>query len=251
LRAGFFEQALIAARDLRSFYPDSQYAVAYEVAALRLLGDETQAANFYDYDRFIHQTQLSAPDGFADLEVFNRQLAADLDIFHTTDHAPIYQTLNFGTQSHQSLFTRANLPGSVMALGEAVMQAAKLFSGQLPDGPTHPFLSRKSQRLLWSGSWSVRLHRGGFHNNHIHDEGWLSGCYYVETPDCLADEINQPGWITFGGFSQPSGRQLPHQRSIRPFPGLLVLFPSYMWHGTLPITGDQPRLTVAFDIRPV
>jgi hypothetical protein len=27
-----------------------------------------------------------------------------------------------------------------------------------------------------------------------------------------------------------------------------VLFPSYLWHGTTPITGDQPRMTVAFDV---
>jgi hypothetical protein len=29
-----------------------------------------------------------------------------------------------------------------------------------------------------------------------------------------------------------------------------VLFPSYMWHGTTPITGDQPRMTIAFDAVP-
>ena len=28
----------------------------------------------------------------------------------------------------------------------------------------------------------------------------------------------------------------------------LVLFPSYMWHGTVPFAGDEPRLTVAFDL---
>ena len=32
--------------------------------------------------------------------------------------------------------------------------------------------------------------------------------------------------------------------------GRLVLFPSYMWHGTTPITGDAPRLTIAFDAVP-
>jgi hypothetical protein len=29
-----------------------------------------------------------------------------------------------------------------------------------------------------------------------------------------------------------------------------VLFPSYVWHGTVPFAGDQPRLTVAFDAVP-
>jgi hypothetical protein len=30
----------------------------------------------------------------------------------------------------------------------------------------------------------------------------------------------------------------------------LVLFPSYMWHGTTAIQGDDPRLTIAFDVKP-
>ena len=30
--------------------------------------------------------------------------------------------------------------------------------------------------------------------------------------------------------------------------GRLVLFPSYMWHGTVPFSSADPRLTCAFDI---
>jgi hypothetical protein len=37
---------------------------------------------------------------------------------------------------------------------------------------------------------------------------------------------------------------------VRPEVGTLVLFPSYMWHGTVPFTSQQPRLTVAFDLLP-
>jgi hypothetical protein len=32
--------------------------------------------------------------------------------------------------------------------------------------------------------------------------------------------------------------------------GTLVLFPSYFWHGTVPFSGKQTRLTVAFDAVP-
>jgi hypothetical protein len=31
----------------------------------------------------------------------------------------------------------------------------------------------------------------------------------------------------------------------------LVLFPSYLWHGTVPYEDRAPRLTVAFDAVPV
>ena len=36
---------------------------------------------------------------------------------------------------------------------------------------------------------------------------------------------------------------------IQPRAGRLVLFPSYLWHGTTPIHGSEPRMTVAFDAR--
>jgi hypothetical protein len=38
---------------------------------------------------------------------------------------------------------------------------------------------------------------------------------------------------------------------VQPRPGRLVLFPSYMWHGTNPIVGDEIRLSVAFDAVPL
>ena len=41
----------------------------------------------------------------------------------------------------------------------------------------------------------------------------------------------------------------PEARYVEPRPGRLVLFPSWMWHGTVPF-GAGERLTVAFDVAP-
>ena len=37
---------------------------------------------------------------------------------------------------------------------------------------------------------------------------------------------------------------------VQPVAGLLVLFPSYMWHGTTAIHGEEHRTTIAFDVLP-
>ncbi|MGH8111927.1 MAG: putative 2OG-Fe(II) oxygenase, partial [Rhodanobacteraceae bacterium] len=37
---------------------------------------------------------------------------------------------------------------------------------------------------------------------------------------------------------------------VCPQTGMLVLFPSYFWHGTVPFSDDDTRLTVAFDAVP-
>jgi uncharacterized protein (TIGR02466 family) len=242
LRAGRLQEALEAARALGRSRPVSQYAVAFETTALRLLGDQAAARRLYDYERFIFPHEMP--------EIDNAALAQALDAYHNTSFAPIYQSLNHGTQSHATLFTRPGLPAVISGLADKILQGARKFVAGLPDDADHPFLRRKAKDLAWSGSWSVRLRKDGFHSNHIHDEGWISGSYYVQTPDCVADLEKKAGWISFGGFTQQMGPNLAPEHIVQPHPGMMVLFPSYMWHGTTPITGDQPRLTVAFDIVP-
>jgi hypothetical protein len=46
------------------------------------------------------------------------------------------------------------------------------------------------------------------------------------------------------------GLDLPPRRLVQPEVGTLVLFPSYMWHGTVPFESAEPRITVAFDLLP-
>jgi len=243
-------QALAAARQLAAREPFNQFAAAYLATAHRLLGEPDLARQWYDYDRFIGSADLPPPPGYADLASYHADLAGALDRLHHSQQEPVQQTLRNGTQTHENLFTRPGIDASIAALGRQILAQALLFIAGLPHQPDHPFLGRRATALAWSGSWSVRLRESGFHTDHIHPKGWISGVYYVETPPCLADEQAKPGWISFGAFRQAAGPTLPYERVVRPRPGLMLLFPSYMWHGTLPITGIAPRLTVAFDLIP-
>jgi hypothetical protein len=45
--------------------------------------------------------------------------------------------------------------------------------------------------------------------------------------------------------------QPPELKIIRPETGLLVLFPSYVYHRVLPFSSSEPRMSVAFDAVPV
>ena len=68
----------------------------------------------------------------------------------------------------------------------------------------------------------------------------------------MKDEKEKQGWIKFGesGFTQLGDKNPPPRRTVQPQPGRLVLFPSYMWHGTVPFHGPTPRTTIAFDVVP-
>jgi hypothetical protein len=58
------------------------------------------------------------------------------------------------------------------------------------------------------------------------------------------------GGIKFGEPDIDIGPAGAARRRIQPATGRLVLFPSYMWHGTEPFESDEPRMTVAFDVVP-
>ncbi len=244
------DQALQMARRMEELDPTNQIAISLQANAMRLLGDEAGAHRLYDYERFVHSEILAAPKGFDSLEAFNGHLAEKLDLLHHAQHEPVQQTLRNGSQTYESLFTRPGVDPAIVSLGEAVRVAAAKFVAGLPKDADHPFLRRKAKGLDWAGSWSVRLNGGGHHVDHIHPKGWISGVYYVDLPDCLEDESEKPGWIKFGEFKRPEARSLSWEKAVRPQPGMVVFFPSYMTHGTLPTVGDQKRLTVSFDIVP-
>jgi hypothetical protein len=90
---------------------------------------------------------------------------------------------------------------------------------------------------------------GGFHVNHIHN-GWISSVYYVDVPEIAADAQAHQGWLKFGEPSADLGFGNAVRRLVQPKPGRLVLFPSYLWHGTVPFNSDETRMTIAFDAMP-
>ncbi len=76
--------------------------------AMRKLGDEREAA-INDYARLVQTFDLEAPDGFADMESFNRALNELLDPLHARGREYLDQNVRGGTQTIEDLFA-ANHP---------------------------------------------------------------------------------------------------------------------------------------------
>jgi uncharacterized protein (TIGR02466 family) len=219
-----------------------QQALALQGLSWRLTGDVR--FHWLIDPRLIGSAMLTPPGG--DGPGFNRALDVALGTLHTARTAPLEQTLRGGTQTTDDLFAR-ELP-EIVTVHAMIRQAVERHIAALPDDASHPFLARKSAGFAFSGSWSVRLSSGGHHSNHIHPEGWISAVYYVAVPPAVGD--GQSGWLKFGetGLNLGDREQILHM--VRPQPGLLVLFPSYFYHGTVPFADTQHRTTIAFDIVP-
>jgi tetratricopeptide (TPR) repeat protein len=154
------------------------------------------------------------------------------------------QSVRGGTQTDGPLLSR--IEPEIRELRAAIVEAVEEYrAGLPPQDPAHPMLRHRRDRpIRFAGSWSVRLAAMGHHSHHIHPQGWISSAFYVAVPGQLPD---QEGWLTLGEPQAELGLDLPPIRSIDPVQGKLVLFPSMMWHGTLPF-GSGERLTVAFDV---
>ena len=116
--------------------------------------------------------------------------------------------------------------------------------------PQPPLRARNQHAYRFSGAWSVRLRTQGFHRLHIHPNGWISSACYIELRASMLREDGNEGILGFGAPGILTRPALTAEHHIRPRPGMPVLFPSYLWHVTVPFDGPGTRLTVAFDAVP-
>ena len=227
--------------------PDDQYLIALQTTAWRLLGDE-RYAQVCDYAQLVFPQQLETPSPWPDLASFFVDLKRSLDRLHNPHgHPLLFQSLRHGTETTENL-TR-NLDPAIQALFKTFAAPIRDYLAHIGQG-SDPLRRRNNRSWRFNGSWSVKLRTSGYHNSHVHPRGWISSACYIDLPDSMADAQSQDGILTFGEPSIATTPALHAEHAVRPKVGMLVLFPSYFWHGTVPFSSEQTRLTVAFDVVP-
>lgn len=225
--------------------PHDGHALALRGSAWRLLGDERYHV-LHDYARSVRASLLDTPSGWPDLPAYLRDLAACLHRRHALRAHPVRQTLRHGTQV--SIRPDHAEEPAVRAFAEAIEGPVRRYLAALGHG-NDPLRRRNSGACRVNEMWSVRLRSGGHHVNHFHGKGWLSSACYIELPQDMGG-ADGAGWLAFGECGVPTPTPLAADYVVKPEPGLLVLFPSWMWHGTTPFRADAARLTIAFDLVP-
>jgi len=227
-------------------HPQDQSLWGWAATAARAAGDPLYQ-ELCDYDVMVGAYDLSAPEGWSTLDAFLGDLAKALKDEHSYQQHPIDQSLRHGSQS-MHLLTGSRAP-AIRAFFQAIDAPIREHMARLGKGDD-PLRRRNTLDYRIQGAWSVRLKPGGFHRDHFHHEGWLSSAFYVETPDQALESDDRQGWIRFGKPPFVTAPPMEPAHYVKPKPGRLVLFPSYMWHGTVPFTTDESRLTIAFDAVP-
>ena len=246
LATGRPDLALAKARKGLEVLPYDQSLWGWAATAARAL-DDPLYGQLFDYDTMVGAYDIAAPQGWDSLAAYLKDLAVALNRIHLFNEHPAAQSLRHGSQTTFRL-TGSNDP-AIKAFFQAVDAPIRQHIAAMGEG-TDPLRARRTDDYRIEGAWSVRLRPGGFHRDHFHSEGWLSSAFYVETPESALDSPEKQGWIRFGQPPFATDPPLAAAHFVRPKPGRLVLFPSYMWHGTVPFTTDEKRLTIAFDVVP-
>lgn len=244
------EAALALCEKTLASRPTHIRALALKTTALFDLGRPEPADALTGFGTLTRPMMLPVPEGYGSLEAFNADFA---DAIRThprrrDDFDPNKRAIRGGSIVTDLL--NHDHP-AIRAFHAALDAAIALYGAALPALPGHPHIDGRPRGYALD-VWGNILRAEGHQDGHIHNLGWLSGVYYVEMPDVLReDDPDHEGWIEFNhpGYGIPDrGRATVHQ--VCPTPGMIVLFPSYVWHRTVPFEGDGERISVAFDLHP-
>ncbi len=183
----------------------------------------------------------------------NSPLLKDLlNDIHNADIAERVQgMLHNGKQSAGNLFKRPE--ASFRALAELIKQEFINYKKQFADADCELIKSFPNE-LEFTSSWYVKMQRGGHLSAHIHEIGWISGAVYLTMPTPKADSVE--GAFEYGthGDDYPISSALSLDSfptaHVMPKVGDIVLFPSSLFHRTIPFNSLEERVCIAFDLKP-
>lgn len=194
---------------------------------------------------FVYQTsisELAEPDSS-----LLKQLHYDIE--HADIAERVQGMLNYGKQSAGNLFKRPE--ASFRQLGELVKQQFRNYKAHFA-GADCELIKSFPDELEFTSSWYVIMQQGGNISSHIHEIGWISGAVYLSIPESDGRE----GAFEYGthGDDYPilaprSESDFPVEHTL-PKVGDIVLFPSSLFHRTIPFQSDEQRICIAFDLKP-
>lgn len=232
-----------------SLNPYDRTTMAYLYVAFCQTGDGAAALDLIQPTALVRSYQYgerhteTKPD-----HTLNERLAGHVKNHSSLEYERSGNTTRKGAHTGNLLETPAT---PVRELFDWIEHRIRQYLGSLPKIASHPYLAWSPDQ--WDiDAWGVVIQPGGYQEPHIHPDGWISGVYYVAVPDDVtAADDDWQGCLELGTPPAPFSNtgKFPVQL-LRPHPGRLNIFPSFLWHRTLPYEASGERICIAFDVRP-
>jgi uncharacterized protein (TIGR02466 family) len=97
----------------------------------------------------------------------------------------------------------------------------------------------------YGGAWANVLREGGYNKVHNHPGAVWSAVYYVASGNPYPDP---PGNGAFEFMDPRPGNVHGGKEIVMPEPGLLMVFPAWLYHYVNPHHGESERISVAFNL---
>ena len=156
---------------------------------------------------------------------------------------PRNRTTKGGFQTSNTLFSKPS--GNMKILEHIIKKELNLFQSEFKGSES--ILIQNWPDEIKIAAWYVRMLQSGHQDSHIHPKGWVSGVFYLKTVEL---PTQNEGAIKFGlqGYGYPIKDDDYPQHLYQPSNGDLVLFPSSLFHKTIPVIQDVERCVIAFDL---
>lgn len=252
LEMGDPANALDACDNYLARHPGDTAAMAFKGVVLAELGEAAAAADLLGLGDLIRPAMMAAPEGYADLTAFTEALAEHVLAHPTLVDSPLSHATRKGRHSGELLVEPpGGQAGPIADLESVIRDRVEAYMAALPEASDHPFVQRTPATFGLS-IWGVVMPAQGHQIAHIHPAAWLSGVCYPRVPDLVRDDDERhAGWIA---FNKPPDhfhtKAAPDIRYFKPEEGLMILFPSYLYHHTVPFAAEATRISIAFDVLP-
>ena len=246
--AGHSDAAIAVCDAYLDRHPIAAALILVKSLALRDAGRAVEADELLGQDSLVIARQIDPPARYDDVAAYNKALERMIRSHPSLAHVHTNRATRHGIQTGSLMVDPSPEIRSFERLIDARIRAVKqeLRASAHAD---HPWV-RHAPSHWFINAWAVLLGDQGYQVSHIHPEAWMSGVYYVATPaDGMGSGHGEDGWIEFGSpTEQLFAKVPPPTRRLEPKPGLMVTFPSYTFHRTIPFSGQTERISIAFDV---
>lgn len=108
-----------------------------------------------------------------------------------------------------------------------------------------------SQSVKIANMWAIINEKGALNQKHHHSNSDISAAYYVSAHDDCGDIVfydPRPARVYRHPIAKSPNKLNATINSVKPEPGLLVLFPSYLEHSVNPNLSNKKRIVISFNL---
>jgi tetratricopeptide (TPR) repeat protein len=247
--SGDLAGAEAAFRKALALDPSLTAAKAHWSIALRQMGRWEEGLALLDYAHLLKTRHLKEVRPWPTVAAFNAELARYIYRHPTLMRDPPGLSTTHGDRSLEIL-NCADAP--IAALQRFIEESVADYVATALRTSANPFAPPSIAAWHLTG-WAVVLRTSGYQLPHFHAAAMVSGVYYVQVPKVVrSGEAGEAGFIKFGPPIDPvtvtKADDTPLTNGVRPEEGMVVLFPAYFWHYTVPFESREDRICVAFDV---